>query len=562
MSQQTGPAQEGPTRTGGRLLVESLLAHNPPLWTCVPGESFLPILDALIDPSNDGTAKLVTTRHESAAGNMAEAAGKLTGRPAVCLVTRGPGATHASIAVHTAHQDGTPLILIVGQVPRAHLRREAFQEMDYRAVFGSFAKDVVEIMEADRIPEHVAHAVHTSMSGRPGPVVLVVPEDVLDAPTPARPTRAAVATSPPICASDWNTLRTELAAARRPCLVVGGPGWSTPAAAQVAAFAERNQVPVVTPFRWQDAIDNTSPSFAGYLGLGCSPRLRQLLTSADLVVALGPRLDDPTTGGYAFPSPESRLVTVSRSRDELGRFPLPDVAIHADPASACERLEGAVLDDLPERVAWYNELRAQQVEFSTPPRGAETSRQGVDLTLVVRHVRDSVPDDSVITNGAGNYTVWVQRFFGYRDFGTQLAPRNGAMGYALPAGLAAAQLHPERVVVTFAGDGCFLMSGSELATAVRHGLRLIVIVVNNSMFGTIRMHQERRFPGRAIATDLTNPDFVAYAESFGALGVRVTDTVDFPDVFKRALDYNGPALIEIVTDPEQITPDQRITTVG
>jgi acetolactate synthase-1/2/3 large subunit len=344
--------------------------------------------------------------------------------------------------------------------------------------------------------------------------------------------------------------------------VIGGPGWSAQAAAQVAAFAERNHVPVVTAFRWQDAIDNLSPSFAGYLGLGCSPRLRQLLTSADLVVALGPRLDDPTTAGYEFPPAESRLVTVSRSGNELGRFPVPDVAIHADPASVCERLEGVVLANLPERSAWYDELAAQQAAFSSPRDGEDSPRQGVDVARVVRHVRDSVPANTVITNGAGNYTVWVQRFFSYREFGTQIAPRNGAMGYGVPAGLAAAQLDPERVVVTFAGDGCFMMSGSELATAVRHGLRLIVIVVNNSMFGTIRMHQERHFPARPIATDLSNPDFVAYAESFGVLAIRVTETIDFPEAFKRALDHSGPSLIEVVTDRGQLTPDQRIAAFG
>jgi acetolactate synthase-1/2/3 large subunit len=546
-------------RSGGALLVDCLLAHDVPLWTCVPGESFLPVLDALYEFRSRADVRLITARHEAAAANMAEAAGKLTGKAAVCLVTRGPGATHASIAVHTAYQDGTPLILVVGQVARAHLGRQAFQEMDFDQVFGSSAKSVVTVMDADRIPEHVARAVHVAQSGRPGPVVLVLPEDVLTDLTTAPIRIAPPIELPAIAAGDWAQLSAELDRAQRPVLVAGGPGWSQAVGEQVIAFAERNSVPVVAAFRWQDSVDNASPAYAGYLGLGCSPRLRRYLAEADLLVAFGPRLDDPTTDGYQMTEQARRVVLVSQDADELCRGPVPDIGIQCGLASAADALSTLTLTGRPSRREWLQTLRAEQDRFRAPPAGDLNHGDGVNLAAVVQHVRDNVPDDAVITNGAGNYTVWVQRFFEFRRAGTQLAPRNGAMGYGLPAGLTAAALDPRRTVVTFAGDGCLLMSGSELATAVRYGLRLVVIVVNNSMFGTIRMHQERSYPGRVIATDLTNPDFVAYARSFGARGLRVLKTDDFPAAFAEALEHDGPALIEIRTDPAQLTPDRRLT---
>jgi acetolactate synthase-1/2/3 large subunit len=558
----TRSVDEHPTdaRSGGTLLVDCLLAHGVPLWTCVPGESFLPVLDALYDLRSRTDIRLVTTRHEAAAANMAEAAGKLTGTAAVCLVTRGPGATHASIAVHTAHQDGTPLILVVGQVARRHLGRQAFQEMDFDRVFGSSAKSVVTVMDADRIPEHVAHAVHVAHSGRPGPVVLVMPEDVLSDRTTAQIRVAPPIEPPAIAARDWTRLSTELDRAQRPVVVVGGPGWSQRVGEQVIAFAERNSVPVVAAFRWQDSVDNASPAYVGYLGLGCNPRLRAHLAEAGLVVAFGPRLDDPTTDGYQLTEHADRVVLVSQDADELCRGPVPDLGIQCGLASAADALHTLTLTDRPRRREWLQTLRTEQERFSTPPNGGPDD-DGVNLAAVVRHVRDNLPDDAVVTNGAGNYTVWIQRFFEFRRAGTQVAPRNGAMGYGLPAGLAAAALDPHRTVVTFAGDGCLLMSGSELATAVRHRLRLVVIVVNNSMFGTIRMHQERAYPGRVIATDLTNPDFAAYARSFGVLGLLVVKTGDFPAAFAEALEHDGPALIEVRTDPAQITPDRRLSGV-
>ena len=543
-------------RRGGDLLVQCLLAHDVPLWTCVPGESFLPVLDALYEAGD--RIRLVTTRHEAAAGNMAEAAGKLTGRAAVCLVTRGPGATHASIALHTAYQDGTPMILVVGQVARNHLGRQAFQEMDYDRVFGSSSKAVITVMDADRIPEHVAHAVTTAQSGRPGPVVLVLPEDVLSDHTSAPVVTAPRIARPNLAGADRDRLLAELDGAERPVLIVGGPGWSQSIGEQVLAFAERCDVPVAAAFRRQDAVANSNRAYVGYLGLGCSPGLRRRLAEADLILALGPRLDDPTTDGYALTETVSRLVLLSEAADELCRGPVPDLALHGSLASAADALTAGQLRESATRKDWLAQLRAEQERFATPPVPAPDP----DLASIVAHIRDTVPDDAVVTNGAGNYAVWLQRFFEFRRFHTQLAPRNGAMGYGLPAGLAAAALDPGRTVVTFAGDGCLLMSGSELATAVQHGLRIVVVVVNNSMFGTIRMHQERAFPGHIIATDLRNPDFVAYARSFGATGHLVRTTEEFAPAFAEALAHDGPSLIEIRTDREQITPDLRINDLG
>jgi len=546
------PEGEVKARTGGAALVECLAAHDVPLWTCVPGESFLPVLDALWEA---GVA-VINTRHEAAAANMAEAAGKLTGRAAVCLVTRGPGASHASIALHTAYQDGTPLVLLVGQVDRELLGRDAFQEMDYALVFGASAKAVLTVDDADRIPELVAQAMQVAHSGRPGPVVLVVPEDVQYDRTAAPVLIAPPAVAPALAETDRAALLERLAQAERPVLIVGGPGWSQSVGDDVTAFAERADIPLAAAFRWQDAVDNASASYVGYLGLGGSRDLRTLVTEdADLIVALGPRLDDPTTDGYQLDAAAGRTVLVSQAPGDLGRPPAPALAIHASLESVAAALREAELPPSADRKAWRARLRAVQDRFRAPA--------GHDLTLdtaaVMAHLREALPTDAIVTNGAGNYAIWLQRFFEFRRFGTQLAPRNGAMGYGVPAGLAAAALHPDRTVVTVAGDGCFLMSGNELATAVQFGLNVIVIVVNNGMLGTIRMHQERAFPGHVIATELRNPDFAAYAASFGALGLLVERTEEFPAALARARAHQGPALIELRTDPDQLSPDLRLS---
>ena len=548
------PEGEVKARTGGAALVECLIAHDVPLWTCVPGESFLPVLDALWAAG----VGVINTRHEAAAANMAEAAGKLTGRAAVCLVTRGPGASHASIALHTAYQDGTPLVLVVGQVDRELLGRDAFQEMDYGLVFGSSAKAVLTIDDADRVPELVAEAMHIAHSGRPGPVVLVVPEDVQYDRTAAPVRIGPPPVAPPLAETDRAALLERLTQAKRPVLIVGGPGWSQSVGDDITAFAERNRIPMAAAFRWQDAVDNASPSYAGYLGLGGSRELRTSVTAeADLIVALGPRLDDPTTNGYQLDAAAERTVLVSQAPGDLGRppAPAPALAIHASLESVADALSDAALPPAEDRSAWRARLRDGHNQFRAPT-GHELA---LNPAAVIAHLREALPSDAIVTNGAGNYAIWLQRFFEFRRFGTQLAPRNGAMGYGVPAGLAAAALHPDRTVVTVAGDGCFLMSGNELATAVQFGLDVIVIVVNNGRLGTIRMHQERAFPGHVIATELRNPDFAAYAASFGALGLLVQRTEEFPAALARARAHRGPALIELRTDPDQLTPDLRIS---
>jgi acetolactate synthase I/II/III large subunit len=548
-----------PMRSGGRLLVDCLLAARVPLITCVPGESFLPVLDALHDLGTRADApRLVMTRHEAAAANMAEAAGKLTGRAAGCFVTRGPGASHASIALHTAYQDGTPLLLLVGQVSRAHLGRDAFQEMDYTKVFASSAKSIVSILDAERIPEHVARALQLAHSGRPGPVVLVLPEDVLTESTTARPLPTPYPDDPPMQQEQLTELHGLLMRARRPVIVVGGPGWTASVGADVRSFAERSHVPMVAAFRWQDAVDNRSPAYVGYLGLGGSPRLRERVADCDLLVAFGPRLDDPTTDGYALVDgrdPDA-VVRVSQDPVELARTSSTGMGIHTGLAAAASYLAEAAARQPAGPGGWCAELRAEYETF----RGGPELRPEPDLVRIVQCLRSMLPDDAVVTTGAGNYTTWLQRYFEFRQFPTQLAPRNGAMGYGVPAGLAAAALDGNRPVVTLAGDGCFLMSGNELATAVQFGLKVVIIVVNNGMYGTIRMHQERHYPGRVVATTLQNPDFAAYARAFGVSGTLVTRTEEFPAAFADALARSGPSLIEVRTDPAQLTPDLRLVS--
>lgn len=561
LSSSRADRSDGPTsQSGGQLFVECLLAHEVPLMTCVPGESFLGILDAIYDVLRSGTddhPPFITTRHEAAAANMAEAAGKLTGRPGVCFVTRGPGAAHASIAIHTAFQDGTPMILVIGQVTRGHLGREAFQEMDYRAIFASTTKMVAQIEVADRIPELIARAVHMATTGRPGPVVLVVPEDVLVEATQASPLLAPRALPLGVDAAAFEMVLSRLAAAKRPLMVVGGTGWSVDVAERVTAFAERVHVPLATAFRWQDAVDNRSSSFVGYLGLGCNPRLHELSTEADVMVVLGPRMDDATTSGFRVSAPGKpgpELVFVHEDAAELCRSLIPSVALNCGLRAFAVALADFVLPSVPSRTSWAQLLRKEHQEYVRPT----AAEHPVNLATIVSEIRSVLPDDAIITTGAGNYTGWVQRFFEFREVGTYLGPRNGAMGYGLPAALCAAAIYPGRRVVAFAGDGCLLMSGHELATAVKYDLDVVIIVVNNEMYGTIRTHQEQAYPGRVIATDLSSPDFAAYARSFGASGVSVSRTEDFHAAFESALNHPGPALIEVITDRKQLTPDYRL----
>lgn len=546
-----------PARNGGQILVDALLHHAVDTVYCIPGESYLPVLDALHDASGIQT---IVTRHEGAASNMADAYGKLTGRPGICFVTRGPGATHAANGVHTAMQDSTPMILFIGQVESAFKGREAFQEVDYRQMFGGLAKWATEVDDIRRLPEIIARAFRVAQSGRPGPVVIGLPEEVLFGSAQVADVAPTPITRPVPSDNALAELRERLGQARRPLLIVGGTGWTRQACEQVRAFARANRLPLVASFRRQDLIDNRDEQYAGQLGFGASPKLTARVQEADLLIVLGSRLSETPTAGYTLiqsPRPAQSMVHVYPDASELGRVYQADQSIQAgmpEIAAALAALPPIV--DAP-WAEWTAAARADYLSYITLPQYAEPP-QGVDLAQVVEYLNETLPDDAVISNGAGNYAVWVHRFYRYRSPRSQLAPTNGAMGYGFPAAIAAKLRDPQRSVVCFAGDGCFMMYPQELATAVQYGAALTVIVVNNGMLGTIRMHQEREYPGRISATQLRNPDFVALARAFGAHGELVERTEDFAAAFERAQASGRPALIELRTDPQQITPVARL----
>jgi acetolactate synthase-1/2/3 large subunit len=549
-------------RHGGRLIADALVAHGCDLVFCVPGESYLPLLDGLGDHRD--RVRVVTCRHESAAANAAEASGKLTGRPGICLVTRGPGATQAAVGVHTARQDSTPMILFVGQVARSQLGREAFQEIDCDKVFGSLAKAVVEIRSVERIPELVAHAYSVACSGRPGPVVVELPEDVLSEETDVADARPHVPVEPQPAAGDLERLTALLQQAERPLVMVGGGPWDVESTERLRAWAEACDLPVCASFRRQDIFDNDHLCYVGDAGLGINPRLRERLETADLLIAVGTRLTDTETQGYTAirpPVPAQTLVHVHPDPDELGRVFQPDLAVISGMRPFASAVAAGVRVDGSRWASWRETARADYEVWSTPG-AAPADGDGVDLGAVIATLRDALPDDAVLCNGAGNYTVWAHRFFRYRGFGTQLAPQSGAMGYGIPAAMAAQLVHPERTAVAFEGDGCFQMCGQELATIVQEQLPVVVIVANNGMLGTIRMHQERRFPGRVVATDLANPDFTALARAYGLTAERVTSTEEFPAALRRALDAGGPALLELVTSSRVLTPSVVLDAAG
>jgi len=540
-------------RNGGRLLADQLVEQGCGLCFCVPGESYLPLLDGLFERS--AQVRVVTCRHESAAANAAEAYGKLTGRPGVCLVTRGPGATHAAVGVHTARQDSTPLILLVGQVARAHRGREAFQEIDCDAVFGSMAKAVFELDDPDRIPEILAAAFTLATSGRQGPVVISLPEDVLSASTSAVDAPRYAAREPLADPDEVERLRATLQGAQRPLVLVGGGPWDERACAELESWASAGELPVAASFRRQDVFDNESPCYVGDAGLGINPKLAERIRRADLLIAVGPRLTEIETQGYTLPSPPTApqpLIHVHPDPDEIGRVYQPAQGIVAGMRSFAAALARDGRVDGGHWREWTADARAEYEAWSRP--AAPMASDPVDLREVMSVLGTRLPEDTIFCNGAGNYTVWVHRFIRYRRWGTQLAPQSGAMGYGIPAALAAQLLHPDRTVVAFAGDGCFQMAGQELATMVQERLPILVLVANNGMLGTIRMHQERRFPGRVIATDLVNPDFTAYARAFGLHAERVERSDEFESALVRARESGGPVLLELITDPEALTP--------
>ena len=544
------------TRPGGRILVDQLERHGVEIAFGVPGESYLPILDAL----HDSSVRFVTCRHEVGAANMADAYGKLTGRPGVCLVTRGPGATHAACGVHTAHQDSTPLVLFVGQVARSMLDREAFQEVDYRQMFAPLAKWVGQVMEPARIPEYVSRAFHVATSGRPGPVVLSLPEDVLAEEADVADAAPYTAVQARPDAAQLARVRDLLAAAERPLVIVGGHPWSEQAHDDMTAFCEASALPVAASFRCQDYVDNESPSYVGHLTLGLDPGLAGRVRDADVLLVVGARLGEITTAGYTLldvPGGRQALIHVHAGAEELGRVYRPDVGIVSGLPSFAAALR--TLEPL-DASSWRERTAEARADYLAHARH-EPRDTALDMGAVTALVRDRLPPDAIVANGAGNFSVWAHRFYRFRRFRTQLAPTSGAMGYGLPAAIAAKLVHPERIVVAFAGDGDFLMTGQELATAVQHETAIVVLVVNNGMYGTIRMHQERHYPGRVSGTDLVNPDFAALARAFGAHGDVVERTDDFAPAFERALASGRPALLELRVDPEAITPRQTIAEI-
>lgn len=546
-----------PTRNGGQILVEALHRNAVDTLYCVPGESFLPVLDALHDQPSIRT---IVTRHEGAASNMADAYGKLTGRPGICFVTRGPGATHAANGVHTAKQDSTPMILFVGQVDGAFLGREAFQEVDYRQVFGGLAKWATEIDCIERIPEVVAQAFSMAMSGRPGPVVVALPEQILFGSAPVADVSAVRVAHAAPAPEAMSELHERLGKARRPLVIVGGTGWDAHARDALRRFVHAYNLPVAASFRRQDLFDNRDAHYAGMLGLGVSPALAERAKHADLLLVIGSRLSETVSNGYTlFESPVTRqtLIHVHPDSNELGRVYQADLPIHASLGAFANALA-----QLPEQgtLPWSDWTRSANQEYlaHSTPAATHPDNTGVDLAQVIAHLDATLPEDAVLANGAGNYTVWLHRFYRYKQPATELAPTNGAMGYGLPAAIAASLLDPQRCVVCLAGDGCFMMYPQELATAMRYGAPVIVILVNNAMLGTIRMHQEREYPSRVYATDLVNPDFVSLAKAFGVHAERVEHTSDFPTALGRARAAGKAALIELMTDPKQITPMSRL----
>ena len=543
-----------PRRSGAQVLIDQLRIHGTETIFGVPGESYLAALDALYAQRN--SIRYVICRQEGGASYMAEAYGKLTGKPGICFVTRGPGATNAAVGMHTGFQDSTPMILLVGQVARETTDREAFQEIDYRRMYGQMAKWVTQIEDARRIPELISQAFHTALNGRPGPVVVVLPEDMLtdevevaDA-GPYRIARGAPS------AADMATLRELLAASKQPLLILGGGGWSAEACADMKAFAEANHLPVTTAFRNQDLIDNRHANFVGDLGLGVNPPLGKRIKESDLIIAVGPRLGEATTGGYTMfdlPVPSQKMVHVHASAEELGRVyqaTLPINSGMAQFAASAKAMKPVNASAWKDKVAVARADYLKNIEPVPQPGSA-------DLAAVVGWLNTRLPDDVIVTNGAGNYAGFVHRFFQYRGFRTQLAPTNGSMGYGVPSAVAAKIAMPGRMVVSFSGDGCFLMNGQEFSTAVQHGANIVFIVVDNGMYGTIRMHQERDYPTRVHGTELKNPDFAAYARAFGGHGETVEKTADFAAAFERCVVIGKPSIIHIKTDAEAIT--SRIT---
>ena len=544
-------------RTGAQILVDQLLIQEVKDIFCVPGESYLAVLDAL----HDAKVNVTICRQEAGAGFMADAVGRLTGRPGIVFVTRGPGSTNGSHAVHVAKQDSIPLIMFVGQIERGMREREAFQEVDYRAAFGPIAKWATEIDDAARIPEIIARAFHVAMSGRPGPVVIALPEDMLvDEVSVADAAHVAPVEQHP-GPDQMAALAARLAAAKAPIAIIGGTRWSEQARADFMAFAERFQLPVAVSFRRQPLFSPDHPCFAGDLGIAANPKLVQRIKEADLVLAVNARLSEMPSQSYTLldiPGDGERLVHVHPDMNELNRVYASKLAINASPVAFSAALAALPAPKGLDRTALTTAAHESYIGWSENPG---PSPGDLHMGLIVQWLRSHLPADAIITNGAGNYASWVHRFYRFRAYGTQLAPTSGSMGYGLPSAVGAKRAFPERVVISVNGDGCFMMNGQEFATAVQYDLPVIVLIVDNGMYGTIRMHQEREYPGRVSGTQLVNPDFAAYARAFGGHGETVRTTAEFAPAFERAKASGKPAILHLFLDPEAITTSSTLTAI-
>jgi acetolactate synthase-1/2/3 large subunit len=542
-------------RTAAEVLVDQLRIHGVRHVFCVPGESYLAVLDAF----HDSDLSVTVCRQEAGACMMAEAIGKVTGRPGVCFVTRGPGATNASHGIHIAQQDSSPMILFVGQVARDTREREAFQEVDYRAVFGSMTKWTTEIDDPARVPEIVSRAFHIAANGRPGPVVIAIPEDMLVervAVTDAPP-YAPIETSPG--SAEMGKFAEMLGAARAPIVLLGGSRWSQAASDRMARFAQKYSLPVCTTFRRGSVFDQTHPCYAGDLGIGPNPKLLERIKTSDLVIMIGGRLGELPSQGYTLldiPRPQTTFVHVHPGAEELGRVYSPHLAIHATPTAFTAALEKLQFARAP-----AGEAKSANADYHAWTDTPTEQPGAVNFGAVMAWLRDNLPAEAILCNGAGNYAAWIHRFFRFRRFAHHVAPASGSMGYGVPAAVAMKRLYPDRQVVCLAGDGDFLMNGQEFATAVQYDLPFTTIIVDNGMYGTIRMHQERDYPGRISATELRNPDFPAYARAFGGFGISVERTEDFPAAFKAAEASGKPAIVRLAIDPEAITPVMTLTKI-
>ena len=545
------------TRHGGKILADALLAQGVKMAFGVPGESYLPLLDGLRDARE--RLSFVTCRQEGGASYMAEAYGKLTGEAGVLLVTRGPGATNGSVGVHTGFQDSTPMVMFIGQVGNDMVEREAFQEIDYRRMFGQMAKWVAQIDRVERIPEYVSHAFHTALAGRPGPVVLALPEDMLFSEAAVADVERAHVVRPGVSNQEISRVKMLLEAAQNPFVIAGGGGWTREASLKLQKWAEAAGLPVGTSFRCQDLFDNRSPSYAGDVGIGLNPKLAQRVKEADVLLVIGARLGEMTTSAYTLleaPQPRQALIHVHAGAEELGRVYRPALAINSGYPQFVAALENLSIKN----AAWKEKTETARKEYLewNEPRPMPGK---VQYGEIIRWLSNNLPEDAIIAGGAGNFAGWLHRHFTYKGFRTQLGPTNGSMGYGYPAGVAAKLAAPQRTVLAVCGDGDFLMNGQEVATAVQHGANFVALVVNNGLYGTIRMHQEREYPGRVFGTDLKNPDFAAYARAFGAHGETVERTEDFAPAYERAAKSGKPALIELRIDPDAITPTLTLSGV-